>query len=172
MPLPTCECVNGLPTQQQLGFIYCALLEILAGQGGGEITLAQISDLDASWIPPLQAPVGNFSVTASQISDATPFGLDVLTDAAIGASSGYLTVNTDDAVTVVPFASISIAASQISDATLTAVGFITNIAPPLTDGFLTIDVGGVFGNIDFGVTASQANPTQVDTDRGVVTVLS
>jgi hypothetical protein len=78
MPLPTCECVNGLPTQQQLGYIYCALLEILAGQGG-DITLSQISDLDASWIPPLQAPLGNFSITASQISDSTIAGRNMVT---------------------------------------------------------------------------------------------
>lgn len=48
MPLPECSCVNGLPTQQQLGYIYCALLEALNGgiglsaaqisEGGGELT--------------------------------------------------------------------------------------------------------------------------------------
>lgn len=87
MPLPICECVNGLPTQQQLGFIYCALLEILAGGGGGEITLSQITDLDASWITPLQAPLGNFSVTAAQISDSTVAGRNFITFATPGTAS-------------------------------------------------------------------------------------
>jgi hypothetical protein len=168
MPLPTCECVNGLPTQQQLGFIYCALLEIIAGQGGGDITLAQISDLDASWIPPLQAPVGNFNVTASQISDATPFGLDVLTNAAIGAASGYLTVNTDDAVTVVPFASISIAASQISDATPAAQGLLINLpAGDPASSYVKVDDSG--GASVVTVSFSGNGLTSVDVTDGLVT---
>lgn len=35
MPLPTCQCNAGQPTQTQLANIYCALLEVLAGSGGG-----------------------------------------------------------------------------------------------------------------------------------------
>lgn len=79
MPIPTCECNAGQPLQTQLANIYCALLEIIAGQGGGDITLSQISDLDASWISPLQNPLANFSITASQISDATTIGTGLIT---------------------------------------------------------------------------------------------
>lgn len=34
MPLPTCQCNAGQPTQTQLANIYCALLDVLAGSGG------------------------------------------------------------------------------------------------------------------------------------------
>jgi len=76
--LPTCQCVRGLPLNGKLDAIFCAILQ-LDGGGGGEITLSQISDLDASWITPLQSPLANFSVTASQISDATAAGLSLIT---------------------------------------------------------------------------------------------
>ena len=100
--LPTCQCVRGLPLNGKLDAIFCAILQ-LDGGGGGEITLSQISDLEPSWIPVLQTAfnninvplanidglgagwlavlgdmLSNFTITASQISDATPIGLDVI----------------------------------------------------------------------------------------------
>jgi hypothetical protein len=38
MPLLTCECVAGLPPQQQLANIYCALYTLAQGGGGGGVT--------------------------------------------------------------------------------------------------------------------------------------
>lgn len=50
MPLPTCECVEGMPLASQLNAIYCALLQILEnGGGGGSITLDDISDMSDFW---------------------------------------------------------------------------------------------------------------------------
>ncbi len=67
--LPTCQCVQALPPLDRLTAIYCALLAIAENGGGGGITLSQITDLDPSWIAILQAPVSNFSITVSQISN-------------------------------------------------------------------------------------------------------
>lgn len=35
MPLPSCQCNAGQPTQQQLANIYCALLDVIANSGSG-----------------------------------------------------------------------------------------------------------------------------------------
>lgn len=164
MPLPTCECAVGRPIQDQLGFIYCALLEILAASGGGDITLSQISDLDTSWITPLQTPI-------------TPFAESLL--ASNGIANAFVGVDgTGNAVTffdAVQAAAIveplvSITASQISDATAFGLSAITFVG--VIDQHLITDGGGLLSNMGFGVTASQTPVTQVDTDRGIVTVLS
>jgi len=78
MPLPTCECNKGLPIQQQLGNIYCALAEIVAGGAGG----IPIADLPvAATMFPDDVGVGNISDVTSQIPKnvATTFRAD-LTD--------------------------------------------------------------------------------------------
>lgn len=38
MPLPTCDCNAGLPTQDQLANIYCALFTLVEAGGGGGFT--------------------------------------------------------------------------------------------------------------------------------------
>ena len=60
MPLPTCQCNAGLPTQQQLANIYCALWTIVDGGGAGGGLPDQAghageflttNGTDASWVP-------------------------------------------------------------------------------------------------------------------------
>lgn len=47
MPLPTCECVAGLPLGEQLSAIYCATLAVAEGGGGEFLTQsANLSDVD------------------------------------------------------------------------------------------------------------------------------
>lgn len=66
MPLPTCQCNAGLPPQQQLGNIYCALLDIVNGGGGTGGT--PISDLPvATEMQPDDVAVGNVADVTSQI---------------------------------------------------------------------------------------------------------
>jgi len=106
MSLPTCQCNAGLPIQQQLGNIYCALLAVIAGQGGGgSITLAQISDMSAFW---------------KNANAQTP------------AASTYLTSNGAGVFAAVPFANISVTTAQISDAT--AIGRLVVKALDTTGG--------------------------------------
>ncbi len=66
MPLPTCQCNAGLPIQQQLGNIYCALVDVVNGGGGTGGT--PISDLPvATEMQPDDVTVGNVSDVTSQI---------------------------------------------------------------------------------------------------------
>jgi hypothetical protein len=161
MPLPTCECVNGLPTQQQLGFIYCALLEILAGQGG-DITLSQISDLDASWIPPLQAPIT--TIGQNLVSFANPPGDSVLL---VGNTGSVQPLEAADLATFVQ-GSLSISASQISDATAPAQGLLTTLpAGDPAGSYVKVDDAG--GSSVATVTFSGNGLTNVDVTDGLVT---
>lgn len=163
MPLPLCECVNGLPTQQQLGFIYCALLEILAGQGGGTITLSQISDLDGSWITPLQAPIS--TVGENLVSLANP------------AETGVVQISDTGVVTILPpgdladfvQGEIEIGVNQITGATPQAQNFITTLPAGDAGGsVVVIDDTGTAGVVTGNTNAGPI--TSVDSvDRGVVT---
>jgi len=71
MPLPSCECNNGLPIQQQLANIYCVLLEIL--NAGGEIEPSQITGI---------TPVGINLLTGIS-NPATPVMLEVQTNGVV-----------------------------------------------------------------------------------------
>lgn len=157
MPLPTCQCNAGKPLSDQISNIYCALLEILAGQGGGEITLSQISDLDASWITPLQTPITPFGAAVLQIPGSVDSML--ITD---GAGVPSLLTQT----------SFTVTAAQILDATGAAQGLLTSLSVPVGQAFITIDNTNLADTVPIGITASQTPVTQVDTDRGVVTTLS
>lgn len=156
MPLPTCQCVAGLPTQQQLANIYCALLQIIAGQGGGEITLSQISDLDDTWVSPLQSAFSNLNVTASQISDATPSAVGLLTALPAGSPSGSVVMMND------------VNAASVIDATPAAQGLIMNLpAGDASGSFVVVDdAGGASVNT---AVFSGTGLTSVDVSMGLVT---
>lgn len=93
MNLPDCECVQGQPLGDILWHTYCALRQYTEQPFSGSIVLAQISDLDASWIPPLQAPLSNFSITANQISDGTDAGKGLLTTLATPPGDAVLLID-------------------------------------------------------------------------------
>jgi len=72
MALPTCECIKGKTQAEKLDAIYCALLAISTGQG--------------------------ITITASQISDATPLGIAFL-QKATPASDTVVAITTSNTVT-------------------------------------------------------------------------
>lgn len=73
MPLPTCQCNNGLPVQQQLANIYCALYDIVqnGGGGGGGTPINELPV--ATQLLPDDVFVGNASDVTSQIPKNVAF---------------------------------------------------------------------------------------------------
>lgn len=91
MPLPTCQCVNGLPIQDQLAAIYCALFEISGGSVGAPI-LGEMRHLTGSAVP-----AGWLAADGAAVSRATYADYFALVGITYGAGNGSTTFNLPDA---------------------------------------------------------------------------
>jgi len=117
MPLPTCECNAGVPIQQQLANIYCALFELVEGGGGGGSApiLGEIKFISGTTIPALW-----LSADGQEVSRATYADYFALVGTTYGAGNGTTTFNVPDArarALVAPDAG----ANRLTGATMSAV---------------------------------------------------
>lgn len=144
MPLPSCECVEGMPLASQLNAIYCALLQILEnGGGGGSVTLADISDMSDFWKATLSG-----TPAADQV-----FGTDgagVFTTFAIN-NAGQNLLN------------IVLPAGE-SFIMVTDVGSTPTREPAAAAEFLALG--------DVGLSSTQTPVNSITTVNGIVTALS
>lgn len=117
MPLPTCECVKGLPLPEQLNAIYCALIQILNnGGGGGSITLADISDMSPFWkatlsgTPAADQVFGTDGAGVFTTFDVTGNGVQLLATPTTSGQNVFLTFDSTDVLNLVGAAAAEIIA--------------------------------------------------------------
>lgn len=99
MPLPTCECIRGLPQADKLDAIYCALLEIAAA--GGSVNINDVEGVSDFWKAGLATtPASNAFLTTDINGDLANITAPVGLLGIAGFDGGGAPISTDPSASV------------------------------------------------------------------------